>query len=1118
MRTKSLLSMFAAWLPMLMLSLGAVSAQAQWAPLPLSNPNLTAYPRGVVWAVARQPDGGVVFGGAFSAIDGQARGNLARLKPDGTLDPAWNTATDGLVSSLAVDQSTGAIYVGGNFTQIGGQSRNRIARLAANGSVDAGWNPSANGLVYALALHSSGALYAGGAFDQIGSQPRNRIAKLAPGGSGAADATWNPSANNEVRTLALASGAVYAGGSFTTIGGQPRKLVARLADSGTGAADASWNPSAVGAEIRALAVDSGGAVYAGGRFFEIGGLPRNNIAKLAGSGSGAADANWNASADDLVMALAVDSSGAVFAGGDFFNIGGQPRTFLAKLAGSGSGAADTSWYTGADARIFALRAGTDGVLHAGGLFETIGNTQRHMIAALPTTVIWRTLAYTAGANGTITGMSPQSVLNSGNGSAVTAEANTNYTFAQWSDGSTANPRIDTNVTANLSVTASFATRTYIVSVNATPGGTVAPTQQNVSHGATATFSVVPAAGMRAIVSGCGGSLSGTTYTTGAITASCAISVSFTNVTYTVTATAGANGTIAPASRTVSHGTYAAFTLTPAAGYRATASGCGGSLQGNVYTTAPVTADCTVTASFAPATYTVTATAGSNGTIAPASRNVGHGATTTFTLTPAANYRPIVHGCDGSLNGNTYTTGAITADCTVSAIFVSSVYIASTIAGPNGTISPPSQTVSPGATTTFSVMPAAGYQAVASGCGGSLSGTVYTTGAINTDCTVMANFVYNPDPTYTVTTILGSNGTITPRTQTVSPGATATFSVTPEANYRAEVSGCGGSLGGSTYTTAAINADCTITAVFPPIMHTVTATAGPYGAIIPASQLVRQGMTAAFDIQTYPAYHLSSATGCGGSVSGTVYTTGAITADCHIAVGFAIDTFVLTATAGVNGSITPASQTVDYNATAIFTVTPAAGYRANVSDCGGNLSGNTYSVGGVGGNCAIHATFSPDPSNLWLTIDSSRDHARYGEGLSYTISLSNLGLTEANPVSITMVLPVQLDTGIASWVCNNPGAGAQCIASGRGAVFRDNGVVLPAGSTLTWLLTAPVRPNATGGAVETLISASSSGLTVSASDRFDLVISRDGFEADGAQAQDAADEGETAIERGASGRE
>ncbi|MCM2338879.1 MAG: hypothetical protein NDI62_00255 [Burkholderiales bacterium] len=68
-------------------------------------------------------------------------------------------------------------------------------------------------------------------------------------------------------------------------------------------------------------------------------------------------------------------------------------------------------------------------------------------------------------------------------------------------------------------------------------------------------------------------------------------------------------------------------------------------------------------------YTVTGTAGTGGAITPASRTVAYGLTTTFTVTPNTDYSiNTVSGCSGTLSGNTYTTGAITANCTVTATF------------------------------------------------------------------------------------------------------------------------------------------------------------------------------------------------------------------------------------------------------------------------------------------------------------------------------------------------------------------------------------------------------------------------------------------------------------------
>ena len=70
------------------------------------------------------------------------------------------------------------------------------------------------------------------------------------------------------------------------------------------------------------------------------------------------------------------------------------------------------------------------------------------------------LTYTAGANGTISGTSSQSVVYNGSGTAVTAVPNTGYSFSAWSDGSTTNPRTDTGVTVNKSLTASFTINSY----------------------------------------------------------------------------------------------------------------------------------------------------------------------------------------------------------------------------------------------------------------------------------------------------------------------------------------------------------------------------------------------------------------------------------------------------------------------------------------------------------------------------------------------------------------------------------------------------------------------------------------------------------------------------------
>ncbi len=214
--------------------------------------------------------------------------------------------------------------------------------------------------------------------------------------------------------------------------------------------------------------------------------------------------------------------------------------------------------------------------------------------------------------------------------------------------------------------------TVMITTNAGAGGSINPTIRTVPIGQTTTFTVTPDAGFGiADVTGCDGSLSGNTYTTGPITGACTVSATFSQDTYTVTAVAGEGGTIEPGSQTVSHGQTTDFIVTPNAGHGiASVTGCGGSLTGNTYTTGPITGACTVSATFSQDTYTVTAVAGQGGAIGPGSRTVSHGQTTDFFVMPNDNcIISEVTGCGGSLTGSTYTTGPITGACTVSATFL-----------------------------------------------------------------------------------------------------------------------------------------------------------------------------------------------------------------------------------------------------------------------------------------------------------------------------------------------------------------------------------------------------------------------------------------------------------------
>lgn len=365
---------------------------------------------------------------------------------------------------------------------------------------------------------------------------------------------------------------------------------------------------------------------------------------------------------------------------------------------------------------------------------------------------------------------------------------------------------------------------YTVSAKTVTGGSLSPVSLDVLHGNTGAFTVTADAGYEVdTIIGCGGTLSGdgATYTTGAITANCLVTPAFKLKQYSVTTvvTAG-DGRFSPASVTVEHGSTTALTLTPGAGHlldTGSVSGCGGALAGDVWTTGPVTADCIVSATFVPEEFTVSVSVSGPGSATPASVQVPYGQTTDIVLTPDPDNMLIsADGCGGTLSGNTFTTGPVSAACTVSAVFAASGYQVTTTAV-NGSFDPANPMVAAGATQAFTLTPDEGYELTgASGCGGTLSGSTFTTAAINAACEVTATFALK---NYTVTATIsgGNNGMVSPTSQPVTHGETASITVTPNGGFAIDsVTGCGGitTTNGTTYTTATpVTAACDITVIF-----------------------------------------------------------------------------------------------------------------------------------------------------------------------------------------------------------------------------------------------------------------------------------------------------------------
>ena len=150
-------------------------------------------------------------------------------------------------------------------------------------------------------------------------------------------------------------------------------------------------------------------------------------------------------------------------------------------------------------------------------------------------------------------------------------------------------------------------------------------------------------------------------------------------TYTITATAGEGGVITPAGETTvtCNGTQS-FSITASAGYYVEDVLVDGSSVGvvNNYVFSGVTEDHTIEVVFAAndsLPFTITATAGANGTITPeGDTTVYHGASITYVITPDEHYtidQVIVDGNVLPTPVATYTFVNVNADHTIDVTFV-----------------------------------------------------------------------------------------------------------------------------------------------------------------------------------------------------------------------------------------------------------------------------------------------------------------------------------------------------------------------------------------------------------------------------------------------------------------
>ena len=293
---------------------------------------------------------------------------------------------------------------------------------------------------------------------------------------------------------------------------------------------------------------------------------------------------------------------------------------------------------------------------------------------------------------------------------------------------------------------------------------------------------------------------------------------------------------------------------------------------------------------------LTASAGTGGSITPSGTFfVAQGANQTFTITPASGYQVSGVQVDGQSVGpvSSYTMTAVSAPHTITATFAANApaYTITASAGANGTISPSgSVSVAGGASQTFTITPASGYNVASVTVDGSSVGAVtsYPFSNVTANHTISATFAIN---TYTITASAGANGTISPSgSVSVAGGASQTFTITPGSGYHvASVTVDGSSVGAVTsYPFSNVTANHTISATFALNTYTITPSAGTNGTISPSAALtVNSGASQAFTIAPAKGYWVAGVQVDGVSVGAvTTYKFSNVTANHTIVATFA----------------------------------------------------------------------------------------------------------------------------------------------------------------------------------------------------------------------------------------
>ena len=288
-------------------------------------------------ALAAQPDGRILVAGNFARFDGTIVNGLVRVEPNGTIDQSFSAGQgcDGHIVAMAVEPG-GSILIGGAFDSINGVPRKGVARLDASGAVQPlDLQIAGDGYedVNAITVLTNGKAYFGGSFERAGGLARNGLFRLLPNGSvdpdfRAATVTnqFDLDGNYTFYVYCLRplpDGRILVGGNFYEVDGERRHGIVLLKEDGS--LDRTFVPEFNdNTYIATIVRGSKGQFYVSGTF-DLPGVPSywvDGIMRLQSTGQ----VDWTfepAFVDGFVTALVIGSDGQLIIGGDFDECAGR---------------------------------------------------------------------------------------------------------------------------------------------------------------------------------------------------------------------------------------------------------------------------------------------------------------------------------------------------------------------------------------------------------------------------------------------------------------------------------------------------------------------------------------------------------------------------------------------------------------------------------------------------------------------------------------------------------------------------------------------------------------------------------------------------------------------------